>query len=87
MINTIPENATIRKELLNEESVSVCKSMGLITTLTGKILKARSWGKDTLAIICQKMKNWIAIAIIIQTDGKKKEDPLRWADSNTLKLK
>ena len=25
MINTIPENATIRKELLNEESVSVCK--------------------------------------------------------------
>jgi hypothetical protein len=40
-----------------------------------------------LAIICQKMKNWIAIAIIIQTDGKKKDDPLRWADSNTLKLK
>jgi len=42
LINTIPENVTIRKELLNEESVSVCKSMGLITTLTGKILKARS---------------------------------------------
>jgi hypothetical protein len=39
---SIPENATIRKEYVTAGKISVSKSMGLTTMLTGKILKPRS---------------------------------------------
>jgi hypothetical protein len=39
---SIPENATIRKDTLSVERRYVNKSMGPITMLTGRILKAKS---------------------------------------------